>query len=219
MRVVVNKKVFIISETSSSYARNSYISVTFKLDGRNKKLFLASSHYKLTLSKELFYKNLQIGANVNLLDIPHGNDNDTPNKTLPLFLDAAKQINEQFKIHTSVLVNCNHGRSRTGSVVALYFMEFLSFEANEAIDLVSTILKERGYEGGIDLKSGSYGTYGEWIRQYGINKNKENIPEPNIDTLSINPLKRTSPRGHVFFQQQKKIKIESSSETALRVIG
>lgn len=212
MRLEVNNKVFQISKSSSPQSTNSYISVTFKVDGRSKKLFLASSHYQHTLSNEFFYKELKIGANVNLLHIPHANHQDTPNKTLPLFLDAAKKIDEHFKIHKSVLVNCNHGRSRTGSVVALYFMEFLSLEASEAIDLVSTILKERGLKGGIDVKSGAHGTYGDWIRQYEINKNKENIPEPNIDTLTINPLKRTSPRAHVFFQQQKKIKIKLCDE-------
>jgi protein-tyrosine phosphatase len=222
MKVVINKKVFMISKPSSKYdvleARNSYISITFKVDGKSKTLFLASSHYKQK-SNELFYKNHQIEANINLLDIPHGNDNDIPCKTMPLFLNAAQQIDEQFKTHNSVLVNCNHGRSRTGSVVALYFMEFLAIEADKAIQLVSSILGERGYVGGIDLKSGSYGTYGEWIREYEVNKNKENIVESNTESLTIIPFKRTSPRTHVFFPPQKKIKIELSAETISCAIG
>ncbi len=156
--------------------KNSYVVISIG----DKEIFLASSCYVKSKKTTQFYRKNKIGANINLLDIPHGTQEDKPQNTLPLFSKAAIQIHENLKKYNKVLVNCNHGRSRSGTVIALYLMNYLSCTATESIDVVTQALKRRGFEGGIDISGGYHGTYGEWLRHYEKRNAKENF-SPNID--------------------------------------
>ncbi len=172
----IQDKIITISDPQTTAQEinqsNSYLIMSFEYNKSVKELYLAPRKYSRT-ANEQFYKDSNLGGNVDLCTIPHGDHDDKPSKTLPLFVASARTLNELFLKNNKVLVNCNHGRSRSGSVAALFLMKYLNFTAENAIKVVTEALKERGFEGGIDIKGGHYGTYGEWLRQHEMNE-KEN---------------------------------------------
>ena len=146
---------------------NSYVSLCVN----GKTIYMASKNYHCKAKDAIkFYKeqHIHLGANVNLLtyDIAHGTAEDKPETTLPEFYRAAKDM----RLHLTqagdrVLVNCNHGRSRTGTVVALYLILIEKLSADDAINLVNSALRRRGILNGIDLSNAINGSYGEWLRE------------------------------------------------------
>jgi len=172
------------------HQKNSHVSISIG----GKKILLASSSYAYSPRTEPFYKanNIKPDCNINLLTIPHGTDDDTREKTLPKFLDAARQISAKLKTNNTVLVNCSHGRSRTGSVVALYLMDYCNLSVDDALRVVSLALEARHYPGGIDIKGLHGESYGQWLRDYKACSDavqsdeniEENSPEKRI-TRSI----------------------------------
>jgi protein-tyrosine phosphatase len=182
MKIIIGDSTFFISEVGSKYNKtepaNTFVSITFTYKELSRKIYLASHHYKQEDNNSDFYQIHKIGGNINLVRLPHGDDEDVPHKTIPLFLQKAAEIDELFKKHDNVLVNCKNGRSRTGSVVAMFFIQYLNLTAEDAIHIATQALKKRGYEDGIDLKNRPHGTYGEWLRKHELEKrvmNKENI--------------------------------------------
>ena len=178
---------------------------------KNKKIFLASKQYKQSDKTQSFYDDHQIKANVSLKEIPHGNENDIAEYTLPLFLKAANKMNEHLSQHNNILVNCNHGRSRSGAVIVLYLMEYCHFNASNAIKVVEQALKKRGFEGGVDLKGRCSGSYGDWIREYENKNNLEN--QEHIAPYTKNQVLTRSKRlaEPTFFASSKKLKKEEQT--------
>lgn len=210
MKIIIGDSTFFISDIGSKYSKtepsNTFVSITFTYKDVMRKIYLASHHYKQEENNSDFYQIHKIGGNVNLVRLPHGDDEDVPQKTIPLFIKKATEIDELFKTHNNVLVNCKNGRSRTGSVVAMFFMEFLNLKAEDAINLATQALKKRGYEDGIDLKNRPHGTYGEWIRKYELDKqgmNKENI-NINQKNGEAPPAKRVRPLPGLFTSREVK---------------
>ena len=186
--IVKNGIKFIIGDAGSIAKtvepKNSYIVLSFQYKGQFKQLYLASKSYARDRN-ERFYRDNKIDINVSLLKIPHGTIDDSAVNTMPLFNKSAAEIAHAFSRYPKALVNCNHGRSRTGAVVALFLINYLHLNADDALHIVTEALKARGYKGGIDLKGGCHGTYGDWIRQFELEKNKENDDlDPNRLTLS-----------------------------------
>lgn len=189
-----------IGEAATSFSKrltetNSYVSI--QLDD-NKMIFMASGKYKKGLkSTDGFYKEHQISANINLLDKKkygldnHGGADDNFRNTLPNFYQAAKDLRAELALPGSrVLVNCHHGRSRTGSVVALYLILYMDLTADDAISLVNSALSERGITKGIDIPNAINGSYGQWLRdmERGF-KDQNNITsyEDYIEIMHLTP--------------------------------
>lgn len=156
---------------------NSYVCIQV---GSNK-IYLASSRYiKKSQQAKIsnFYQEKNIEENIDLTKIIqiHGSIEDTKELNMPNFVTAAQKIQEGLNKHSSVLVNCNNGRSRTGTAVALYLMVYEKLSADKAIEVVNTALAERGVEKGIDIKLCTVdGSYGQWLRDFEIEQfNKEN---------------------------------------------
>lgn len=164
--------------------KHSYVVISIN----NKQIYLASEHYKKSSKTQLFYQQQDILDNIDLSEIPHGGEKDKPKLTMPLFLEAAGRIDACLEHHNKVLVNCTHGRSRSGSVIALYLIEYCGLRAEEAIEVVTRALEKRGYKGGIDIKGSCYGSYGDWIRDHEKN-NKENLEPSNQRPRRSNRLK------------------------------
>lgn len=224
MKYKLTKKNIRISEVQSRAKictpNHSFVIIHLKNSTIHKQLFLASEQYKKSERTETFYSQWGIKENVDLSRLDHGNEKDTPEFTLPLFLKAASLLDDHLEKHNKVLVNCKHGRSRSGSVIALYLMEYCQLSADDAIAVVTRALKKRGYEGGIDIKGSYHGNYGDWLRNYEKQKlsdektlnNQENIaPLPNNQGL-----RRSKRLGEqcVFFPI-KKTKLEATQHEAL----
>ena len=92
-----------------------------------KTIFLASRHYSDVKRND--------GCNtINLIKLPHGNMDaqDTEALTIPRFIKYADEINHQLLFSEKIWVHCNNGRSRTGSVVAVYLIKHEKMEPNKA---------------------------------------------------------------------------------------
>lgn len=123
-----------------------------------------------------FYTKNKIDININLIKIEHGTVNDTPYKTLPLFHQNSDRLQTDFEHHNKILVNCNNGRSRSAAVIALYLMKHLNFNVDDALAVVHKALEMRGFENyRIDDEKGINGSYGDWLKKYGIE-----IPDKNL---------------------------------------
>lgn len=208
-KIVVGRYVFHISEAYSMAKNlkesNSYVVISFKINNAMKHIFLASKEYVLKDKTNAFYNAHKIGLNVNLLSIPHGTSEDYPENTMPLFIKAAEEIHQGLLAHESILVNCHHGRSRSGTVIALYLMNHLDLKVTPAIHLVTEALKQRGFPGGIDIE-GAHGSYGDWLRNYKPEGNKENEATRSLHNMSLRKRPLQMESTDLFFPTGKRIK-------------
>lgn len=186
MKIRIGRTEIIISEPSTAVARqvtplNSYVVLSIREKGKKNvsEILLASRFYRSSLvTMADFYKAQAIDANVDLYNLPHGGFDDKPETTMPLFKIAALQIHEHLSAGKRVLVNCNHGRSRSGTVIALYLRDYLKIDVEKAIEVANKALEMRGFSSGIDINGGHYGTYAQWLRNDVVpDEGKENSSE------------------------------------------
>lgn len=203
----IGTKTFTISD-AQTHAKtltleNSFVTISFKMGHTLKELYLAPKIYAKTEKFHTFYTDHDIGANIDISEIPHGTTKDTVENTMPLFLARAREIKLAFKKDKKVLLNCQRGRSRSGSVAALFFMEYLGLSAADAISLVSTALLARGFStGGIDLKDRV--SYGDWLRAY--KPAQENVQDNTKEPITIFRKRQFKATGlrDVFFSEAKR---------------
>lgn len=191
--------------------------VCFTIDGAE--ILMASRHFsssgKNAISSGL-YDKLKIDSNIDLSNLPHGGDDDVEEKTMPLFIAAADELYLETAKGNRVLVNCNHGRSRTGSVVALYLTKYHGYEASEAIKIVEAVQGQRGVRKSIDIRvSRPNGSYAGWLKNW-YAQNRENL-KPNAMNRE-KPKSRRERRKTQFFRpvESKLPKKEESFQHAKR---
>lgn len=129
----------------------------------------AAAKNATTKQVQQFYTDNMIQENIDLTKLAHGGDEDTYEKSVPVFMMQADLMHTHLQNKKNILVNCNNGRSRTGSVVAAYLMKHLHIQSKEAIGLVDAALEQRGFEKGtsINIKGTAFkGSYGSWLQQW-----------------------------------------------------
>jgi protein-tyrosine phosphatase len=177
------------SEAEQCTSTNSYVIIQIA----NKSIFLASKEYQMSRKNMAnFYERNNIGANINLLGIEHGTMNDTPYNTLPLFHQYCDNLRAALQIHDKVLVNCNHGRSRSAAVILMYLMKHLKFKTEDGIKVLLKAIQKRGFQ---DLNGkGPHGSYFDWIRIHGTSIPQKNNKE-NTKPLFFNSPKKATRCG------------------------
>lgn len=199
----------------------SYVVVSLEVNGKNKEIYLAPKRYARTPENRLFYSENRISRCINLVDISHGTSEDYPEKTLPLFTEAADKVFTALKRNARVLIHCHRGRSRTGSVFALYLMRHHRMSATDAIHVATEALKVRGFQGGIDINGGAHGTYGSWLRQHEKELAKENKPE-NVASVQKPSRAKRQLKDVSFFESDKRkqeVALVSEQQVALTVMS
>lgn len=204
--------------------------VCFSVNGC--KILMASKQFKQSEAKvknNKLYEKLGIVLNCDLSQMEHGTAKDVPNLNMPIFHTWADKIYTCLGVNTSksVLVNCNNGRSRTGTVVALYLMKYHKFSTTDAMSIVNSVLRFRGItKDSINVQTMNlHGNYGDWLRRW-ENENKKQVSESNADnsktpskkrTLSLleNTTISTSNVVESSLVISKKMKINTSEETLI----
>ena len=170
--------------TSKKPGKDSKVSfVCFRIYGNNHPerpkhidIIMAHSQFSITgtnAKKSNFYEKLNVGTNIDARSIPHGGEKDNREDTLERFEKHADMI-YQNENHDgkAILVNCNHGRSRTGSIVALYLMKYHDYDAVDAIARIGAIQSFRNISESIDIKlQGNKGNYSDWLKHWHDQKN------------------------------------------------
>ena len=182
--------------------------VCFSVKGR--RLMIASKHFKQNNQSDAIkalYQSESIGKNIDLTTLPHGDDHDTFAINMPLFEQAADQIHAFYSTHPkdTLLINCGHGRSRSGTATAFYLMKHLGYSAEEAIDIVSAVLNHRGIGNSISIQTRcTEGNYGDWLKRWEKDQKLENTT-PNDETQSPE-------QTDGFFRRIKRSRIEKPKE-------
>lgn len=151
------------------------------------KIIMASKHFKQTESKvkqHKLYEILDIVLNCDLSQMEHGTAKDVPALNMPVFHKWADNMHTSFEANRNkaVLVNCYNGRSRTGTVVALYLMKYHHLPANDAMSIVNSILGLRGItKDSINVHTiNLHGNYGDWLRRW-EKENNGRLCESSVD--------------------------------------
>jgi hypothetical protein len=169
--------------------------VCFSVNGC--KILMASRQFKQSeakVTKNKLYETLGIVLNCDLSQMEHGTAKDVPNLNMPIFHKWADNINTclQENKGKSVLINCHNGRSRTGTVVALYLMKYHKFSSHDAMSIVNSVLRIRGItKDSINVETiNLHGNYGDWLRRW-ENENKKQFSEQKADNSKTPSKKRT----------------------------
>lgn len=208
--------------------------VCFSIGGYQ--IIMASHHFKRDATKVKtynLYEQLGIGFNCDLSGIAHGTDKDVPNVNMPKFHAWSNKMHVYLEKNKdkSVLVNCNNGRSRTGTVVALYLMKYHNLSADNAISIVTSVLRFRGIvKDSINIQTTNLnGNYGDWLRRWEVeNKNVRNEKadaksyfKRKADTqeklLIVEPMADEDNEDDECLPVAKKLKFDTSVETQIQI--
>lgn len=174
---------------------NSVVCFSIRREDRRWRILIGPKLFKInpnnTLVRKL-YSDEKITTNIDLTTMAHGSDEDTRERNLPIFVAAADRIHAHFEANPDarVLVNCGHGRSRSGTAVALFMMKYLGYTAAQAITIVTAVLSHRRVTESISIKTrNADGNYGDWLKYW--EKNRDQFqPTAPTDLSLFRPRKR-----------------------------